>query len=685
VVTDDSPPGPLDAEIEGAAQPLARAGADGRLCAVNAAARALLGAPAERLVGSAVGDVAGGHGVLTVLVDREQAGETERLLERRVAQQAAVAVLGERALKGTRTAALKDAAVEAIAQNLELDQAGYLEHQAHAGRLVMRAGIGWPEGWLGQWALDEGGEVPAAVALRTGEPIFVCDWATEERFERPPVGEDFELGSTMLVPVRNREQAAGCLVAHARRANAFTSDDLHFVQSLANVLSDAIERERVELAVRHQALHDRVTGLPNRSLLLDRLGHALALGGRRRREVAVLFLDLDHFKVINDTLGHAAGDELLAQVAPRLREAVRPADTVARFGGDEFVLLCENVGGAEATAIARRVLRSFAAPLEVAGHEHFVNASGGLALSRPRGDTAESLLRDADAAMYLAKERGRGRYEIFDEDLRRRALARLQMEADLRRALTAGELELHYQPIVDLAGGGVRAAEALVRWRDPDRGLLTPQDFLAVAEEAGLIAPLTEWVLKAALEQAAAWRAGHPALAELVVAVNVSSADVARVDFVDAVADALTTTGLPPDALSLEISEAALQDPGESGVGTLRLLRHLGVRITLDDFGTGSSSLSHLERFPVSALKIDRSFVARLQGGIAQAPVARAILGLADALDLEVVAEGVETPEEEQGLLELGCRLAQGFRYAAPARAVDCGAWLGGAAVVIGP
>jgi diguanylate cyclase (GGDEF)-like protein len=597
-----------------------------------------------------------------------------RQLERRVAQQAAVAALGERALEGLSAAELEQVAVGFLAENLDADVCGLFALDAEAELLTMVAGAGLPADADRTWEMRADQERPAAVALRTGEPVVIDDWDQEKRFG--PAG-GFVSGSTMVVVVKGHAGPLGVLLATSFQAHRFGADDLHFLQSLANVLSDAIERERTEQLVRHQALHDRVTGLPNRVLFLDRLGHALTLGRRKRRDVAVLFLDLDQFKLVNDTLGHAAGDELLAQVAPRLRGAVRPADTVARFGGDEFVLLCEDVGEHEAAAIARRVLAAFAAPFMLGGKEHYLTTSVGVALSRGTRDAPGDLVRDADAAMYRAKERGRGRYELFDEDLRHRELSRMRIESELRRATDRGELLLHYQPMVSLRTGRVRAIEALVRWQHPERGLLSPAEFVPIAEESGLIVPLTRWVLGEALGRIAVWRAHHPALRPLLMAVNVSAADLARPDFRDVVLDALRTAGVPPEALALEVTEAALLDPPEHAIEALAELAEAGCCVTLDDFGTGYSSLSRLEELPVSALKVDRTFVTRLEAGPSGAPMARAIFGLGDALGLRLVAEGVETAAQEAGLRALGCRVAQGYRFSRPVPPGECERLLG--------
>jgi diguanylate cyclase (GGDEF)-like protein/PAS domain S-box-containing protein len=622
------------------------------------------------------------EGYISVAFDLTERKEAAAQLERRVGQQAAVATLGERALEGMETEPLTQLAVELAASHMELASVVFLQHDVARGGLYPSASVGVLPRLVDQHAMALGDRRPSNIVMQTGEPIVVDDWSLPHDYEVPEFARVRPHGSTMVVAVKGREAVIGTLVVSADHPNAFTADDLHFLQAIANVLSDALERRRTDEAFRFQALHDRVTGLPNRALFLDRLAHALSLGRRRRRDLAVLFLDLDHFKLINDTLGHAAGDDLLQQVAPRLRGAVRPADTVARFGGDEFVLLCEDVDEVQAAEIAKRVLAAFAAPFVLEGQDHFLTTSVGVALTGRPGTTADALVRDADAAMYRAKDRGRGRYEIFDEDMRHRALARLRLEAELRRAIDRDELELRYQPVIALRTGMVVGVEALVRWNHPERGLLGAPAFIPIAEETGLMVPITRWVLHRALEQVVRWRAEHPELRPVTVGVNVSSADVARPDFEEVVLAALAASGASPDWLSLEITESALVDPSEGTIDTLRRLKEMGCMITLDDFGTGYSSLSHLESFPANTLKIDRTFVARLQDGIENAPVARAIVGLGAALGLLVVAEGVETAEQEDGLLELGCRIVQGFRYARPLPADECGRLLGRPLVV---
>jgi diguanylate cyclase (GGDEF)-like protein/PAS domain S-box-containing protein len=430
---------------------------------------------------------------------------------------------------------------------------------------------------------------------------------------------------------------------------------------------DITERKGFEVSLAHQATHDSLTGLPNRELLLDRLRVALSRS-RHWSGLAVLFLDLDRFKVINDSLGHQAGDRLLVAVVERLREAMRTEDTLARLGGDEFVLVLEGVGdGHGAVTTAKRIARSMEAPFALPGGEAFVTASIGIALALEAGGDPEALLRDADAAMYRAKERGRGCYELFDELMRSQASVRLEMESALYRAIGRGELRVHYQPLVELNAGAAVGCEALVRWEYPGRGLLDPVEFIPLAEDTGLIMSVGAFVLKEACRQAVRWQNQFPGRLPLTMSVNLSGRQLADPALPDCVADALGTSGLGPDRLWLEITESVLMDDADSSARALAALKALGVRLAVDDFGTGYSSLAYLRRFPVDALKIDRSFVCDLDRGARDAVIVEAVVGLGRALGLRVVAEGVETPSQLARVRALGCDQAQGYYFARPA------------------
>jgi diguanylate cyclase (GGDEF)-like protein len=442
---------------------------------------------------------------------------------------------------------------------------------------------------------------------------------------------------------------------------------LRLADQVASHLSRVAERLAARDRISHQALHDALTGLPNRTLFEDRLGLALSRAVRRSTFTAVLFLDIDRFKLVNDTLGHRVGDELLRRVAERLRGAVRGADTVARFGGDEFAICCEDLADdRHALTIAEAVQKALSLPCRIAGEEHMLGASIGIAIARGREATTEGLVRDADAAMYLAKEQGRGRYEVFDDRLRERLEERVRVERELRAALDEGQLRLHYQPVHCLESGRVRSVEALVRWQHPERGLLGPGQFLPVAEESGLILRLGEFVLREACRQAAEWRRRLGDAAPLPVHVNLAARQLGQAALVDTVRAALEETGAQATDLGLEITESAVIENTLLAVETLDRLKALGVEVLLDDFGTGYSSLSYLQRLPVDVLKIDRSFVSPLGQDERGGAIVEAIVGMARALGISIVAEGVETREQASVAHELGCPLAQGFFFQRP-------------------
>jgi diguanylate cyclase (GGDEF)-like protein len=593
---------------------------------------------------------------------------SSRRLRQRAAQQATVSEIGQRALSDVGLSALLNEAVAMVAETLSIDLITVLELRHEENAMLMRAGVGWPAGVIGHQMVPFDEASQAAMAIRAEAPVVVDDYPSEIRFKGAAVLRDQGALSGITVPIRGRDAPFGVLAAHARTLRAFSPDDVNFLQAVANVLAAAIERRRSEAETRHQALHDPLTGLPNRALFRDRLQHALARSRRRNTTLAVLFLDVDNFKVVNDSLGHEAGDELLTALAPRLAEAVRSGDTVARFGGDEFVLLCEDVvDQQEALEIAERVKDCFLRPLQIAGGEHFVTGSIGVAMPTAGHDGPESLLRDADAAMYQAKDRGRARFEVFDADMRASALKRLEMEAELRRALERDEMRLVYQPVIDVDSGHISAVEALLRWDHPERGLVPPLEFIPVAEESGLIVPLGDWVMREAMRKAARWRElARPGEPPVVVSVNLSARQMAERDLVSSVARALEDSGVDARQIALEITETVLVQDTVVAAETLHALQELGVKLVLDDFGTGYSSLGYVKRFPLSFLKIDRSFVAELGRNGRDAAIVSAIAEMARALGARVVAEGVETEEQLAAARKLGCELAQGYHFARP-------------------
>jgi diguanylate cyclase (GGDEF)-like protein/PAS domain S-box-containing protein len=620
------------------------------------------------------------HGVLSDVSERKEA---EAELERRAAQQAAVALLGEHALEGASTVELMDEAVNRAAELLGVEISAVWELLPADASLVLRSGIGWPESAVGSLRYPAGEGSQAGYTLLTGAPVVVEDWDAETRFEQP-ASASRRTGAGLSVKIEGRSREPfGVLVVQSMAARRFAQGDIDFLQALANVLADALERQAIEDAIRDRALHDPLTGLPNRVLFVDRLEHALARLGRQHSLAAILFLDLDHFKLVNDSLGHQIGDELLTAAAPRLKQALRSSDTVARFGGDEFGILLEDIGSErDAIETAERIAAIFARPFVLSGSEHFVTTSIGIALARG-GERADELIRDADAAMYRAKDRGRARYEVFDEGMRGRAIERLRLENDLRRALERGELRLEYQPVVSLRSFSIVGVEALLRWRHPERGEIPPSEFIPIAEENGLIEPIGRWVLEQACRQAAEWYQARPDAAPLTMSVNLSAVQVTRRSLPDVVASVLRSTGLDPACLSLEITETVMLRDADGLSEVLQALKALGVRLVLDDFGTGYSSLGYLTRLPLDVLKVDRSFVDGLGSEPRDTAITETIIAMSRALSLDVVAEGVETADHVRELTRLGCRLAQGFHFsrAVPAeeitRALEHGpSWL---------
>jgi diguanylate cyclase (GGDEF)-like protein/PAS domain S-box-containing protein len=459
------------------------------------------------------------------------------------------------------------------------------------------------------------------------------------------------------------------------RGQVIYGDDGQLVRIIGTVL-DITERKLAQEALHHQAFHDALTGLPNRALFTDRLEHALTRAGRRDTSVAVLFLDLDNFKVVNDSLGHAQGDALLGIVAQRLRDCLRAADTGARLGGDEFTVLLEDVSGeAEALTVAERIARALRVPVVLQGREVVISASIGIAIALPNG-AGNDLMREADLAMYRAKANGKAGCALFDPRLEMRAMERLELETDLRRALARGEFRVHYQPIVALGDETIAGVEALVRWQHPERGLVQPLSFIPVAEETGLIVPIGQWVLEQACQQSRLWQEQFPRHAPLSISVNLSARQLQHPGLVADVARAVLDAGMDPATLELEITESVVMQDAEATDATLRALKAIGIRLAIDDFGTGYSSLSYLKRFPVDTLKIDRSFVDGLGSDSQDTAIVHSVAALARALDLSVTGEGVETSAQHVLLQQLGCNLAQGYLYARPIPAADITALL---------
>jgi len=437
------------------------------------------------------------------------------------------------------------------------------------------------------------------------------------------------------------------------------------IREIVGVSRDVTERKRVEEQIEYQAYHDALTGLPNRRLFRDRLTVALAHARRMKHPLAVMFLDLDRFKVVNDTLGHSTGDELLKAIAARLQASLREEDSIARMGGDEFTVLLADLKTPDAAAkIAQKVLDTIALPIQIEGTELFITTSIGIALFPSDGDTAEVLLANADHAMYRAKDAGRNSYQMFTPAMNNRALERLSLENDLRHALDRGELELHYQPQINIASGRVTGVEALLRWNRPGFGLVGPMDFIPIAEETRLIVPIGEWVLREACRQARAWQGDRES--GFRMAVNLSPRQFQHSDLPQVIASALELSGLTPSDLELEITESLAMQNTSRTIATLHRLREMGVQIAIDDFGTGHSSLNYLRSFPIDSVKIDQEFVQEIEGSAPDRAIVSAVIGMARGLRLRVTAEGVETAEQLEFLREQGCEEVQGFLFGEP-------------------
>ncbi|MFN2491179.1 MAG: putative bifunctional diguanylate cyclase/phosphodiesterase [Actinomycetota bacterium] len=437
------------------------------------------------------------------------------------------------------------------------------------------------------------------------------------------------------------------------------------VSGVVITMRDISRRKALEDKLRHQAFHDSLTHLPNRALLLDRL--EMALARRSQSPLAVMLLDLDGFKAVNDSLGHAAGDQLLVHVAHRLQQCVRAADSVARLGGDEFAVLLEDLAQMEdASLVARRMLDFLTEPFVIAGKEIFIHASIGIVRGRASEHSAEELLRDADVAMYVAKTGGKNDFRFFQPSMRVEVVERLTLEGDLRAAVDRNELALFFQPLVDLPSGRISGMEALVRWNHPTRGLIPPADFIPLAEETGLIVPLGRWILRAAFRQLKQWQGRHEGAGHLGISVNLSGRQLQDASLVDDIRQMLLEERLDASGVTLEITESVLMHHTGGIADTLTQLRSLGLHLAIDDFGTGYSSLGYLQAFPIETLKIDRSFVARVGHGPEESALARAVVKLAQTLELGIVAEGIEEQVQLDRLRDLGCPLGQGYLFSRP-------------------
>ncbi|HEY6758333.1 MAG TPA: EAL domain-containing protein [Baekduia sp.] len=598
--------------------------------------------------------------------------EAEERADRRARQQSALARLSQLALNEQDVCMLTRATVATIAASLDVSLVGLTEVDADGGGLTHVCGWRGDDADAGAHAPDHLDEAHARHALDHGSAVVVQDAADETRFDVAGLAAR-GLASGIAIPVAGEGAAPyGVLGMYATAPRAFDHDDLAFLSSVANVLTGALRRQAAERGLRHQALHDPLTQLPNRVLLLDRLRLALARRRRENRWVAVLCLDVDDFKGVNDSLGHAAGDDLLRALAPRLSETLRPFDTLARLGADEFAILLEGLDDpSESVRVAQRLLNVVAQPLDVAGVALRTTASIGIALAAPVADVdGEDLLRDANVATYRAKRAGRGRAELFDDAMRADTVERLALTNDLRRAIEQNELRVVYQPLVHLGRRQASGFEALVRWTHPERGEIPPGRFIPLAEQHGLIEPLGEWVMREALTQLRRWHDDGFALS-MGMSVNVSRVQLSRPGLALEIVALLEELELAPDRLIVEVTESAVMEDPDVANATLDALSDYGVRIALDDFGVGQSSLACLRDLPLNALKLDRQFITSLASSREAAAIVRAVCDMARTLRFVVVAEGVETEAQWQVVEALGCDFGQGFLYARPTRPED--------------
>ena len=609
--------------------------------------------------------------IVTISRDITERKRAEERQKRHLRLQERTARFGQSALEKRDSAELVDEAVQAVLEGLRADGAGYIEVGA-AGGFVLRRLEGIADGPSGPCAIDSG----SAQLHQFFDP---------ERARTPVPGADLGLpwaqrfDSAGVVPVRSEGRVRGLLCAFDRRGNAFAAEEMNFIEALAGVLSTALQRADSEGKLAFLAQFDPLTGLPNRALLRDRFAQMIVQARRHRTKLGVLFIDLDEFKLVNDSLGHAAGDELLREAGRRLQSSLRAGDTVARIAGDEFAVILGDLARAEDAAIvAQKIIDCLGAASSLLGQEMFVTASVGIAVFPGDGDDAESLLGAADAAMYRAKQAGRNSYQFFTGEITQRTRARALLGGELRRALEREEFSLFYQPKIELRTRRLCGAEALLRWTHPQRGLVPPGEFISVLEETGLIVPAGEWVLQRAFADLKSLR--EQGLEHFRMAVNLSARQFRQQDLAARIDKTVAAANVDPSWVELEITESQLMQDPQHASAVVRELTATGIQIAIDDFGTGYSSLAYLTRFPVSSLKIDRSFVAGMMTRKADSAIVRAILEMARALGFTVVAEGVETQAQAQLLDKLRCEQAQGYLFGHPMPIEDFRAFAAGSA-----
>jgi diguanylate cyclase (GGDEF)-like protein/PAS domain S-box-containing protein len=597
--------------------------------------------------------------------------EAEQRIRARELQQSVIARFGQIALATRDLGELMREAVGLVARTLETEYCSLIQVSPDRSSLILRAGEGLSSEWIGRNVAAASSNTPGAAAIRSRESVVVEDIEQDRRFVRSEFVIAHGIRSSLSVPISSQDGVFGVLGVHARETRRFSIEHANFLQSIANTLAAATERSRAEERLTRLAQFDTLTGLPNRVLFRDRLEQMLLQGRRNGWGVGVMFIDLDRFKVVNDTLGHDIGDLLLAHVGTRLAGSTRAGDTVGRLSGDEFAVALTGLARPDdAGVVAQKAIDALAEPFEVGGHRAYVTASIGIAVYPSDGADADTLLRNSDTAMYRVKSRGRNGYQFYMPEMNARALERLELETDLRGALERGEFLLHYQPKIQLRSGRIVGFEALLRWLHPARGLIPPEEFVPLLEDTGLVLPIGEWVLRDVCRQIRLWRADSIEVPP--IAVNLSARQFQMPDLDRSIRGILYEQTIDPGLLHLEITESLLMQDTEAAVRTLRALKEFGIGISVDDFGTGYSSLSYLRRFPLDALKIDRSFIDDIVAHGDDAAITRAIISMAHNLKLGVVAEGVETREQLDFLAAHDCDFAQGFLFSEPLPAAEC-------------
>jgi diguanylate cyclase (GGDEF)-like protein len=501
-------------------------------------------------------------------------------------------------------------------------------------------------------------------AFQSGQPVWVTDLAKDAR-AKAGIARDAGMHGAFLFPVMSEGKPIGTLVFHSREVREPDGRLLQAVRVIGGQIGQFVQRKRAEERIQYMATHDALTALPNRVMFSQLLSHEIQVAQRYRRSFAVMFIDLDRFKIVNDTLGHEAGDKLLQEIGARFKACLRASDVVSRLGGDEFVVLLQEVSNADqVTLAARKILSAAMKPIAIMGQECRVTASIGVSMYPTDAKDEQSLMKNADIAMYLAKEGGKNNFQFFSEDIKKHSLERLALESSLRHALEREEFSLHYQAKLDLNTKKINGVEALLRWQHPDLGMVAPAQFIPVAEETGLIVPIGKWVLRTACAQNLAWQ--REGLPPVCVAVNLSARQFADDALVTDIAAALKESGMKPELLELELTESMVMQNHERATKVLAAIKQMGVRISLADFGVGYSLLAQIKRYPIDTLKVDRSFIRDLEGNVEDRAITEAIIAMGKTLSLTVVAEGVETREQQAFLADHACDAMQGFYFSKP-------------------